>query len=160
MGRRLETHKTPERNSLRSWHKVVNPLRVCWNFLLIQTARVLPSLTLKNAVYRLAGVKVGRDASVGLMAMFDVFFPQLITIGQNSVIGYNATILAHEFLVAEWRTGPVVVGADVMIGANSTILAGVTIGDGAVVAAGAVVVSDVAPGEFVAGVPARPVEVD
>lgn len=132
-------------------------MRACWNFTLIQTARVLPSLCLKNFLYRLVGIKVGRDVSVGLMAMFDIFFPQLITIGDNSIVGYNATILAHEFLIDEWRRGPVVIGANVMIGANSTVLPGVIIGDNAVVAAGAVVVTDVPPGTFVAGVPARPV---
>lgn len=157
MARRLERHETPGRNSLRSWHKVANPFRVSWNFVLIQTARVLPSLNAKNLFYRLAGIKVGRNVSVGLMAMFDIFFPELITIGENSVIGYNATILAHEFLVEEWRRGPVAIGVNVLIGANSTILAGVTIGDGAVVGAGAVVIADVPPGVFVAGVPARPV---
>lgn len=30
------------------------------------------------------------------MAMFDIFFPELIEIGDNTIIGYNSTILAHE----------------------------------------------------------------
>jgi acetyltransferase-like isoleucine patch superfamily enzyme len=124
----------------------------------LQTARYVPFVELKNALYRLLGVKVGRDVAVGLSAMLDIFFPELITIGDNSVIGYNSTILAHEFLVSEWRKGPVHIGKNVLIGANVTVLAGVTIGDGAVVGAGAVVVSDVPDGAFYAGVPARPVE--
>ena len=41
------------------------------------------------------------------------------------------------------------------IGSGATILCGVTIGEDAMIGAGAVVTRDVAPGETVAGVPAR-----
>ena len=41
------------------------------------------------------------------------------------------------------------------LGANSTILPGIVIGEEAVVGAGAVVTRDVAPGDTVAGNPAR-----
>lgn len=104
------------------------------------------------------GMKVGKNVSVGLMAMMDVFFPQLISIGENTVIGYNCTVLCHEFLVKEYRTGKVEIGSEVMLGANSTILPGVRIGNGAVVGAGSLVNRDVPPGALVAGVPARIIE--
>jgi bifunctional UDP-N-acetylglucosamine pyrophosphorylase/glucosamine-1-phosphate N-acetyltransferase len=47
------------------------------------------------------------------------------------------------------------IGKDVFIGSNSSLIAPVTIGDGAATGAGSVVKRDVAPGERVAGVPAR-----
>lgn len=83
------------------------------------------------------------------------FFPEKISIGENTVIGYNTTILAHEYLIKEYRLGEVIIGENVMIGANTTILPGVTIGDGATVAAGSVVHKDVAAGSFVGGNPLR-----
>ena len=99
---------------------------------------------------------MGDRAAAGLSATLDPFYPGLITIGANTIIGYHTVILAHEFLLRELRTGPVVIGNDVVIGANCTILAGVVIGDGAVVSAHSLVNSDVAPGTTVGGVPARP----
>ncbi|MCL6612493.1 MAG: acyltransferase [Peptococcaceae bacterium] len=157
--RRLKRFPAPPgKNSLHLWHRAVNPARVMINFAVITLCKYIPSLKVKNWLYRRLGMKVGRDVSVGLAAMMDVFFPELINIGDNSVIGYNATILCHEFLVREYRTGEVVIGRDVMIGANSTILPGVSIGDGAVVGAGALVNRDVPPGVMVAGVPARVVD--
>lgn len=140
---------------MRSWHKIKNPLRVCLNFFIIYICRFIPSLSLKNILYRAIGIKVGKDASVGLMAMFDIFFPELIEIGENTVVGYNVTLLAHEYLIDEWRTGRIKIGKNVMIGANSTVLAGINIGDGATISACSLVNRDVLCGAFVGGVPIK-----
>ena len=154
--RRLKSVPSPpDRNSLHLWCRAVNPLRVCWNFVIIIMCRYIPSLYVKRCLYNSLGMKVGKNVSVGLMAMMDIFFPQLISIGENSVLGYNCTILCHEFLIREYRTGMVVIGREVMLGANSTVLPGVIIGDGAVVGAGSLVNRDIPPGALVAGVPAR-----
>jgi acetyltransferase-like isoleucine patch superfamily enzyme len=101
------------------------------------------------------GAKLGRGVSLAQEVQLDFFFPELIEIGDNAIIGFRATLLAHEFLQGEWRRGPVKIGKNALIGANATILAGVTIGDGATVGAGAVVTRDIPAGAFAAGVPAR-----
>lgn len=143
-------------NSLWHIYRTVNPWKGVRNFIFIQIARYCPILSLKNWIYRrLLGMKVGKHTAFGLMAMVDVFFPEKITVGENSIIGYNTTILAHEYLIKEYRLGEVIIGDNVLIGANTTILPGVTIGDGAVVAAGSVVHKHVAAGSFVGGNPLR-----
>lgn len=155
--RRLQRFRTPPgRNSLHYWRQAKSLPRVAWNFIIISLARITPWLGVKNAMYRLLGMKVGRDVAFGLMAMVDVFWPELIEVGDNSIIGYNTVLLAHEFLIDEYRIGPVVIGRNVMIGANCTILPGVVIGDGAVISAHSLVNRDVPPGAVVGGVPARP----
>jgi len=160
MTRRLLKNRSPgPKNSLAYWMSYVSPLRVCLNFTIIYFCRFMPSLWLKNVLLRLTGMKIGRDVSVGLMAMFDVFFPQLITIRDNSIIGYNSVILAHEFLVDGWNTGEVEIGPNAMIGANATVLPGVIIGEGAVVSAATLVNKDVEPGTVVGGVPASKINV-
>jgi acetyltransferase-like isoleucine patch superfamily enzyme len=130
-------------------------LRVARNAALIQLARYTPSLALKNALYRMLGMRVAPHAAVGLMVMFDIFFPQDVTLGENCVVGYNSTVLCHEFTRHEWRRGPVVIGRDATVGANTTILPGVVVGEGAVVSAMSLVNRDVPPGAFVGGVPIR-----
>lgn len=55
----------------------------------------------------------------------------------------------------DWVVVPTTVRKGASIGSGAVILCGVTIGEGAMVGAGAVVTGDVAPGEVVAGVPAR-----
>lgn len=145
-------------NSLLYWHRVKNPLVVTYNFILIYLAKYMPSLTIKRILYRMTGMKVGRDVSIGLGATFDIFFPELIEIGDNTIIGFNSTILAHEFLQNELRTGNVKIGKDVMIGANSTVLPGVRVGDSAKISAMSLVNRDVKRGDFVGGIPIKQIK--
>ncbi|MGB9847007.1 MAG: acyltransferase [Desulfotomaculales bacterium] len=140
---------------MQNWYREVNPFRAAFNFLVIYLCRYLPFLPVKNFLYRLIGMRVGKNVSVGLLAVVDVLFPQLISIGDNSIIGYNVTLLSHEFRVREFCTGRVEIGPDVLIGANTTVLPGVVIGAGAQVGAGSLVNRDIPPGVLAAGVPAR-----
>lgn len=111
---------------------------------------------MKNWLYRtFLRMKVGKQTSFALMVMPDIMFPEKISVGTNTIIGYNTTILAHEYLIHEYRIGKVLIGDEVMIGANTTILPGVKIGDGAVVSAGTLVHKDVPDGAFVGGNPMR-----
>jgi UDP-2-acetamido-3-amino-2,3-dideoxy-glucuronate N-acetyltransferase len=55
----------------------------------------------------------------------------------------------------DWELLPTMVEHRASLGSGAVVLGGVRIGAGALVGAGAVVTRDVAPGEVVAGVPAR-----
>lgn len=143
------------RNTLVLWHQTVSLLKVLRNGVVILLARHSASLAFKRWLYRRLGMQVGQHVSFAWQVTPDLFFPELIQVGDNSIIGYNTTILAHEYLLHEWRTGPVRIGANVVIGANCTILPGVVIGDGAVVSAMSLVNRDVPAGATVGGVPMR-----
>lgn len=152
--RNVERYPVDGPNALWQIYRTVSPWKGVKNFICIQMARYCPHLPTKNWIYRhLLRIKIGKDTAFGLMVMVDVFFPEKISIGDNSIIGYNTTILAHEYLIKEYRLGDVRIGSNVMIGANCTILPGVTIGDHAVVAAGSLVHKDVPAGMFVGGNP-------
>lgn len=143
-------------NSLWQIYKTVPFLKVAKNFIVIQLARYTPFLAMKNWLYRtFLRMKVGEETAFALMVMPDIMFPEKIQVGRNSIIGYNTTILAHEYLINEYRLGEVVIGDEVLIGANTTILPGITIGDGATVSAGTLVHKNVPAGAFVGGNPMR-----
>ena len=150
------TPSPDQRNSLQHMFKTVRWYRLFFNWFVIYLARYVPWMNVKNAMYRIVGARIGKNVSVALSVVFDVFFPEEITIGDNTIVGYNTVILGHEYLLREWRRGPVVIGKNVVIGANCTILPGVVIGDGAVISAMSLVNKDVPPGAVVGGVPIRP----
>jgi acetyltransferase-like isoleucine patch superfamily enzyme len=154
---RVTGHATPGvLNSLQHWTSAKSPLRVALNYVVVWIVRVSPSLKLKNWLLARIGVTVGDGVSWGLEATPDVFWPEHITLGDHVIVGYDATLLCHEFLQEEYRVGDVVVGDRAMIGAGAIVLPGVEIGEGAQVAANSLVTRDVEPGATVAGVPAEP----
>ncbi|MED1775253.1 acyltransferase [Bacillus velezensis] len=159
--RKTDRHPASGANSLWHVYQTVPFLKVMKNFIIIQIARYTPFLSVKNWLYRtFLKMNVGKQTSFALMVMPDIMFPEKITVGKNSIIGYNTTILAHEYLIHEYRTGDVTIGDEVMIGANTTILPGVTIGSGAVVSAGTLVHKDVPAGAFVGGNPMQVIYTD
>ncbi|KAA6450778.1 acyltransferase [Bacillus swezeyi] len=154
--RKTKRYPVSGANSLWHVYQTVPFFKVVKNFIVIQAARYTPFLGIKNWMYRtFLRMKIGDQSSFALMVMLDVMFPEKISVGRNTVIGYNTTILAHEYLIKEYRLGEVVIGDEVMVGANTTILPGVEIGDGAVISAGTLVHKDVPPGAFVGGNPMR-----
>ncbi|AOV06896.1 acyltransferase [Sporosarcina ureilytica] len=143
-------------NSLWHIYRTVPFWKVAKNFAIIQLSRYTPFIPVKNFLFRtFLRMKIGEKTSFALMVMPDVMFPERITVGDNSIIGYNTTILAHEYLIDEYRIGDVVIGENVLIGANTTILPGVQIGDNAIVSAATLVNRDIPPGVFAGGNPVR-----
>ena len=143
-------------NSLWHIYKTVSFFKVAKNFAIIQLSRYTPFISMKSFLFRVfLKMDVGKKTSFALMVMPDVMFPERIKVGDNSIIGYNTTILAHEYLIDEYRIGDVVIGKNVLIGANTTILPGVVIGDGAIVSAATLVNRDIPPGTFSGGNPVK-----
>ena len=99
MRRLTEYPGTAGENSLWRWTRYAGPFKVVRNFLVIWFCRYCPSLRVKNWFYRRIGMKVGRGVSAGLCATFDVFFPELITMGS----GQSSVITRSSSATSSWR---------------------------------------------------------
>lgn len=115
--------------------------------------------SLRPAMQRLHGVKVGKGVWISQWVYLDELYPEAITIGNNSTIGLRTSIFAH------FHWGPrreangakkVLIGDNVFIGPHCVILPGVRIGSGAVIKAGTVVTRNVPPNIFYGDSPGRP----
>jgi acetyltransferase-like isoleucine patch superfamily enzyme len=140
---------------LGKWRGVQGRPRMIYNVIVLKLAEKIPFRGLKAALLRKTGMKVGRNVIIHPHVHFDSIFPEMIEIGDNTVIGYGTTILSHELLVEEYRKGPVSIGKNCMVGALCLVLAGVRIGNNSVVGAYSLVNRDVGEGKLAAGVPAR-----
>lgn len=98
------------------------------------------------------GVKVGNNVWIGYDVVLETSRPELIAIGDNTVISVRCLLIAH----FRERKG-IRIEEDVFIGPGAIILPGVTIGRGAVVTAGSVVAESVPSATVVQGNPARPI---
>ena len=158
--RRLNKQNRFSINPLWQVYKIVKFPKVFKQTCIIEISRFIPSMSLKRYIYRkFLKMTIGQNTSFAYKVSPDLFYPELISVGNNSVIGYNTTILTHEELVDEWRYGRVSIGHHTLIGANVTILPGVTIGNHVKVGAGTVITKDVPDYSFVIGNPMH-IEVD
>ncbi len=76
-----------------------------------------------------------------------------VTVGDGANIGAGTVVANYD----GQRKHQTTIGAGAFIGSDTVLRAPVTIGDGAATGAGSVVTKDVAPGQTVVGIPARPV---
>ncbi|GAB7016034.1 hypothetical protein JCM10550A_14020 [Methanogenium cariaci] len=121
----------------------------------------VPNDRLRNTFYRWRGTTIGDHVGIGHGVFIEESRPYLIEIEDGVNIGPRAVIVAHDSsyhcINPEYPItfGRVTIRKNGYIGAKAVILPGITIGEGSIVAAGAVVTKDVAPGDIVAGVPAK-----
>jgi acetyltransferase-like isoleucine patch superfamily enzyme len=141
-------------NVLYEWMKVRNPVRVVFNTLIIRLAKVLP-LKLKNSMLRSIGMKIGKNVGIAPDVDIDPFYPELISIGDNVVLGWKVNILCHEFTAKHMRMGRVHIENNVLIGAFSSVRCGVRIGEGAIVAMDSYVNKNIPKKELWGGIPVK-----
>jgi hypothetical protein len=97
---------------------------------LVLGAMLLRGGNLKNRLYRLAGVRVGRDTEIMQAAWIDHFCPELVEIGEGSLIGAFCKISSHAYEgVGKVRIGLVKIGDNCVL-ASGVSLAAIRIGDG------------------------------
>jgi UDP-2-acetamido-3-amino-2,3-dideoxy-glucuronate N-acetyltransferase len=113
-------------------------------------------------------VEIQRGAVIGARCKVQShsFICTGVTIEDEVFVGHGALFINDKFprattdsgtmkTDADWALMSTVVERGAALGSGVVVLGGVRIGAGALVGAGAVVTHDVAPGETVAGVPAR-----
>lgn len=105
------------------------------------------------ALNKVWGHRIHHTARVSFSAFLDKSAPELIVIGEETIVTRGVVILSHDYSRGVRRE--TVIGRCCMIGVNAVILPGVRIGDNCVVGAGSVVSRDVAGGSLVVGNPAR-----
>jgi hypothetical protein len=110
-----------------------------------------------NVFYTMMGAKLGKNVHINSKLVADL---SLLEIGDNSIIGGNATVIGHVFEDYCLKLKKIKIGKNVTIGLNSVIMPGCEIGDGAIIAAGAVLVKDtiVPPGDIFVGIPAESIK--
>jgi hypothetical protein len=89
---------------------------------LVGISFLMKASPLKNALYRLMGVHIGRNVEIMQMTWLDHFRPELIFIGDNTLLGAftRATVHAYEGR-GTFRYGLIEIGSHCTIGAGTGI---------------------------------------
>ena len=106
-----------------SWHQINGLLRPIVNATIIELGKYLPYLPIfdKNILYRLIGIKIGKNSTIAPRVQFDYFHPELIEIGDNCLIGDSVKIWTHDYGTDYFMMGRVKIGDSVRIGSESVL---------------------------------------
>lgn len=128
-----------------------NALILIVRYSFVNWIRATPFIVL---FYRLMGMKAGARVQINTAVVSDC---NLLSIGDDTVIGGDVTLIAHVVEGPNLVTAPVKIGKQVTMGLMTVVMPGCTIGDRAILAANAVLKKGtvVGDGEIWGGVPAR-----
>lgn len=133
----------------------VNGLRLLRKVLLNLAQSKWISSSFRSRLLSWSGVRIGKNVFIGEGIIIDTIRPDLVIIGDNTLITARCVILTHFFKDGHFYYGDVKIGAGCFIGTNTIIANSITIGDGAVIGAGSIVTKDIPEGEVWAGNPAK-----
>ena len=142
-------------NCAKEWYRYRNPLRMLWTAFVVEVCRKLPPCEFKNHLYRMIGMKIGKDVTICPDVVMDWLFPELITIEDGVLLGGDLFIAAHEITINELIIGRIILGKQSLIASWTVIDPGVTLGERSIVGLFSWVREDVPPYSFVVGVPAK-----
>lgn len=113
----------PEEPDSINWRRINLP---AWRRALLQCqiaiSLLMKGTPLKNRLYRWMGCNIGRNVEIMQMAWLDHFRPELISIGDNTLIGAFTHITVHGYEGSgRFRYGLVEIGANCTIGAGTGI---------------------------------------
>jgi len=130
---------------------IVNAIMLIVNLTFMDFLRLTPLLPL---YYKLMGAKIGKRVQINSKGIADV---SLLEIGDDSVIGGDATVICHLAEHGKLKLKKTLIGRKVTIGLGSVIMPGSSIGDGSLIAARAVLSKNTIVPEksLFAGTPAK-----
>ena len=145
-------------NSAYQWWRLRNPFCMLWTAFIVEVCRKLPPCEFKNNLYRMIGMKIGKDVTISPDVIMDWLFPELITIEDGVLVGGDMIVATHEFIIDRIMLGRVRIGKQAMLASWVCINPGVDIGERSIIGLFSYCRDDVPAYSFTAGIPAKVVK--
>ncbi len=113
----------PEEPNAVNWRTINLPfLRKVYVLLLVGLTFLMKGTPFKIRIYRLMGVNIGRNVEIMQLAWLDHFRPELIFVGDNTLIGAYSRLTVHAYEgQGRFRYGIIEIGRNCIIGAGTGI---------------------------------------
>lgn len=114
---------SPDEKNAVSWRKLNLPLprRLILGVQMV-VSLILKGTPFKNRLYRRMGVHIGKNTEIMQMVWLDHFRPELIFIGDNTLMGAYSRVTVHAYEgCGKFRYGLVEIGSNCTIGGGAGI---------------------------------------
>jgi hypothetical protein len=113
----------PEEPNAINWRTInLPPVRKVIVIILVAMTFIMKGTPFKNKVYRLMGANIGRNVEIMQLAWLDHFRPELIFVGDNTLIGAYCRLTVHAYEgCGKFRYGIIEIGRNCLIGAGTGI---------------------------------------
>jgi len=113
----------PEEKNAINWRTLNLPLgRKVFVLIAVAISFIMKGTPLKNKLYRLMGMHIGKNVEIMQLVWLDHYRPELIFIGDNTLLGAYTHVTVHAYEgCGKFRYGLVEIGSNCTIGAGTGI---------------------------------------
>jgi acetyltransferase-like isoleucine patch superfamily enzyme len=113
----------PEEKNAINWRTLnLSPARKVTALIMVGISFLMKGTPLKNRLYRRMGMHIGKNAEIMQLVWLDHFRPELIFIGDHTLLGAYTHVTAHAYEgCGKFRYGLVEIGSNCVIGAGTGI---------------------------------------
>ena len=152
----LKIHYNGKRlNAGDDWWRARNFFRIWYNGILVELARPFPHCWIKTLLFRMVGVKIGKNVKIGKRVVFDHLYGDLVSVGDNTTIDEDVYFDGHEYTITQTVFAKTNVGKNVHIKKGAYVRPGTQIGDNTTIETHSFVQREVEADSVYAGNPAK-----
>jgi acetyltransferase-like isoleucine patch superfamily enzyme len=130
---------------------LVNPFKFLYNKFILSIQKLIPPYKFKNFLLRTTGMKIGKDVCIPHYIHFDPYFPNLISIGDGTIIGGASKLYTHKIENGKLIVGKIKVDKSVLLAGYTTVYPGVKINQHVITGMKSIITKDCLKNTFIVG---------
>ena len=120
-------------NAGDDWWRARNVLRIFWNGVIIEITRLLPASWFKNFLFKMAGMKIGKNCKIRKGVVFDHIYCDTIALEDDVVIDDFAYFDGHEYTISQTLFGKILLKKGCRIKHHSYVRIGAVVGENSII---------------------------
>jgi len=140
-------------NAGNDWWRARNIFRIFWNGIIIEFTRILNPSWFKNLLYKIVGMKIGKNVKVGKGVVFDHIYCDTISIEDDVEVGDYAYFDGHEYTISQTLFGKILLKRGCRIGKYSYVRIGTIVGENSIIEPNSMAQRIIPPNEIWGGMP-------
>lgn len=142
-------------NAGNDWWRARNYFRIWYNGAIMEFTRFLGHSWFKTLLYRMIGVKIGKNVKIGKGVVFDHIFCDTITIEDNTVLDDHVYIDGHEYTMTQTVFGKTKIKKGAHLKHHAYVRTGTTIGEHTIIEPNSMCQREIPANEVWGGNPAK-----